>query len=457
MTYEGNPPAVPDTDSAPATTWDSLAALDSRPVPGFLLENHQQDMGNAPLDTARYVSPEFFRQELEKMWPNVWQFAARQEEMPEAGDYVLYENAGRSYLVTRQADGSVRAFHNVCLHRGRKLRTETGWAADFQCPYHGFTWNTDGSLKQIPCRWDFPQLAEQDMSLPEAQCAEWAGYIFVKEAEGGPTLEEYLAPLPEQFGRWQHETAYTTNWVAKVIPANWKACAEAFMEAYHVSTTHPQITPFTGDTNSKYNLYSEHVNLAITPYGILSPTRGTEFEQQEIIDNFLKYNSRVVQPGTTITVPDGKTARETMGAFNRKRFSDLFGRDLDHACDAEVQDAFTYNVFPNFSPWGGFQPTVVYRWRPWPDENHTLMEVRLLGRLKPGESAPVPVMNMLRPDESFADHLGQLGTILEQDMDNLPHVQAGMQVSKTHKLQLSHYQESRIRHFHATLDRYLAR
>lgn len=437
--------------------WDTLARGDSRPVPAFLTGAEQRDLGTAPLDTGRYTDEAFFRAECARMWPEVWQFAARQEEIPETGDYVLYENAGRSYLVTRQADGSVRAFHNVCLHRGRKLRDETGWAKDFQCPYHGFTWAIDGALKHIPCRWDFPQVEDEAMALPEAQVGQWGGYIFIKEAEGGPSLAEYLAPLPAHFTRWDHEQAYTTSWVAKVIPANWKACAEAFMEAYHVSTTHPQITGFTGDVNSKYSLYGDHVNLTITPFGVLSPALGESGDEQEIINNFLKYNGRVVVPGTTIDVPDGQTARATMGDFNRRRFGELFGRDLDHACDAEVQDAFTYNVFPNFSPWGGFQPTVVYRWRPWHDVGHTLMEVRLLGRLTPGQVAPVPAMTMLEPHESFADHLGQLGAVLEQDMANLPSVQTGMAASKTGKLQLARYQESRIRHFHATLDKYLAR
>ena len=159
----------------------------------------------------------------------------------------------------------------------------------------------------------------------------------------------------------------------------------------------------------------------------------------------------------TLNVEDGATARASMGAHNRARFAELFGRDLDMASDAEVQDAFTYNVFPNFSPWGGFQPTVVYRWRPWPDQDHTLMEVRLLGRLKPGETAPVPEMLLLEPHESFAGPLGQLGTVLEQDMVNLPQVQGGMKASKNRVVRLSRYQESRIRHFHETLDKYLAR
>jgi phenylpropionate dioxygenase-like ring-hydroxylating dioxygenase large terminal subunit len=444
-------------DGAPGPSWDELADRDSRPVPDFLKGEAQQDLGRAPVSVERYVSADFFRQECEKMWPEVWQFAARSEEMPHPGDYVVYENAGRSFVVVRQADGSVRAFHNVCLHRGRKLRTESGSTKEFRCAYHGFTWNTDGSLKSVPCRWDFPDMVDEEMQLPEAQAGEWEGYVFIKENEGGPTLEEYLAPLPSQFVRWSHREAYTTAWVGKVIPANWKAVAEAFMEAYHVSATHPQIMPFTGDANSKYMLWGDHVNLTITPFGVLSPQLEGKSSEQDIIDNFLKYNGRVVTPGMKLTVEDGTTARASMGAHNRKRFADVFGRDLDMASDAEVQDAFTYNVFPNFSPWGGFQPTVVYRWRPWPDQNHTLMEVRLLGRLKPGDVAPVPEMLLLEPHESFADPLGQLGTVLEQDMVNLPQVQAGMKASKTRMLRLSRYQESRIRHFHATMDKYFAR
>lgn len=435
--------------------WEDLARGDTRRVPDYLFADSWQDYGSQPLDVARYVDPEFFRKECEQMWPRVWQFVAREEELPKPGDYVVYENVGQSFLVVRQKDGSVRAFRNVCLHRGRILRTESGSAANFRCAYHGFAWNTDGSLKDIPCKWDFPQLEGEDLSLPEVNVETWGGYVFLRESEDGPTLAEFLAPLPEHFERWDHESAYTTAWVAKVIPANWKAVAEAFMEAFHVNTTHPQITPFTGDTNSKYALYGDNVNLAITPFGVMSPAINMPGGEQTIIDNFLKYNGRVVEPGMTVDLEDGQTARAAMGAINRKRFSELFGRDLDDFSDAEVQDAFTYNVFPNFSPWGGMQPTVVYRWRPWHDVDHTLMEVRLMSRRKEGEEVHVPRMTLIEPDGSFEDHLGQLGAILEQDMRNLPHVQRGMKASGNRKLHLARYQESRIRHFHHTLDKYV--
>jgi phenylpropionate dioxygenase-like ring-hydroxylating dioxygenase large terminal subunit len=394
------------------------------------------------------------------MWPNVWQFAAREEEIPSPGDVVVYENAGRSYLLTRQEDGSVRAFHNVCLHRGRKLRLDGGWAKDFKCPFHGFTWNTDGSLKEIPCRWDFGHLTDEAMALPEAQVGRWGGYIFIKEAEGGQSLMEYLAPLPEHFERWKHEECSTAIWVGKVIHANWKAVSEAFMEAWHSVVTHPQILPFTGDANTRYNIYGDHVNVALTPFAVMSPHLDQNANpQQWIVDEFLKYNGRAGSTDMQVQVPPDQTARKAMAAANRERFAKESGRDHSHATDAELLDAFTYNVFPNFGPWGGFMPNIVYRWRPWPDQDSTLMEVRILVRNAVGAQSTCVPMNLIPDDKPWvhAAELGTLGSIFDQDMANLPFVQDGLKVSKTNQVNLGDYQEIRIRHFHATLDKYLAR
>jgi phenylpropionate dioxygenase-like ring-hydroxylating dioxygenase large terminal subunit len=432
---------------------------DTRPVPDFLRQENYSYLGSEPLQAERYTSPDFFRRELEKMWPRVWQFAAREEDIPEPGDFALYENAGRSYLVTRQPDGSIRAFHNVCLHRGRKLRLESGSAAEFKCPFHGFAWNTDGSLKNIPCRWDFPHLQDEKMALPEAQVGRWAGYIFIREAAEGPSLEEYLAPLPDFFKRWRHEECTTVIWVGKVVNANWKVVAEAFMEAWHTIETHPQILPFTGDANTQYSTYGDHVNAALTPFAVMSPHIDPVGKpQQWIVDEFLKYNGRAGGTEMSVAVPDGMSARRAMAAANREKYQADSGYDHSHVTDAELLDAFVYNVFPNFAPWGGFMPNIVYRWRPWPDQDKTLMEVRILVRLPADAPKPPPVeMNFLGPDQPWTDakELGVLGDVFQQDMDNLPFVQDGLKASKNGEVQLGNYQEIRVRHLHATLDKYL--
>lgn len=446
-------------------SWQALMAHDSRPVPEFLARESYSYRGSEPISASRYTSGEFERLERQKMWPNVWQFAAREEEIPDSGDYVLYENAGRSYIVSRQGDGSVRAFHNVCLHRGRKLRTKDGTADYFKCPFHGFTWNNDGTLKSIPCRWDFSHLSSEKLSLPEAQVARWGGYIFIRENFDGPTIEEFLSPLPEHFRRWRHEECTTIIWVGKVVPANWKVTMEAFMEAWHTVVTHPQLLPFTGDENSAYWTWGDNVNANLVPFGIISPHVDPSGKtQQWIVDEFIKFNGRSAEnydasrDAFAVKVAEGVTARRALGEAMRENYANATGHNHDHATDAELLDGLVYNVFPNFSPWGGYMPNIVYRWRPWPDVDHCLMEVRILMRVAPGKPVPRSVpMKFLTDTQPWTDapELGVLGTVFEQDMQNLPYVQEGLKASKTGEVNLGDYQEIRIRQFHQTLDKYL--
>jgi len=451
----------------PGTSVRDLALADTNKVPEFLYTDEYENLGSDPIPASRYTDPAFFDQEKRKMWPRVWQFAAREEELPEPGDHVVYENVGKSFIIMRQEDGSVRAFGNVCLHRGRKLKTQDGWAAELQCPFHGFTWNNDGSLKQIPCRWDFPHLNDTEMRLPEVSVGRWGGYIFIREAADGPSLEEFLAPMPDHFRRWKHEECATVIWVGKVVPANWKVVMEAFMESWHTVVTHPQLLPFTGDANSLYNIYGDHVNMTLTPFGTMSPHLDPAGrEQQWIVDEFVKYNGRssdnyegdAPEGGYNVKVPDGVTARAALGASLRETTGKMFGHDVSFASDAEMMDAILYNVFPNFSPWAGFQPNIVYRWRPWHDVDHCLMEVRILTRVPPGQQAPkAPPMKFLTTEQKWTDaaELGILGDVFEQDMDNLPYVQEGLKASLTNKVQLGNYQEIQIRQFQNTVAKYV--
>ncbi|WP_240655006.1 aromatic ring-hydroxylating oxygenase subunit alpha [Croceicoccus ponticola] len=223
-------------------------ALDSRPLPKFLTEESYTYRASDPIAASRYTSEDFAKLEREKMWPRVWQFAVRDEDLPEAGDFVVYENGGRSFIVCRRDDGSIRAFHNVCVYRSRKLRTEDGHADKFVCPFHGFAWKKDASFDAMPCSWDFPHLDPEVMGLPQAEVGCWQGYNFLREEKGGPSLEEFLAPLPTHLKRWRHEECTTVVRVAKQVPSNWKVV----MEAWHTIVTNPQLLPFTGDCNAGY-------------------------------------------------------------------------------------------------------------------------------------------------------------------------------------------------------------
>ena len=253
----------------------------------------------------------------------------------------------------------------------------------------------------------------------------------------------------------------TSLWVGKLVKANWKAAAEAFMEAWHSRVTHPQILAFAGDANSKYFIYGDHVNLAITPFAVISPHLAHQNRSQQwIVEQMLKYNGRAASADLKVVIPEGGTARAGLAAANRERLGLADRRDYGDVSDAEMVDAFTYNVFPNFSPWGGFPPNIVYRWRPWPDENTTLMEIRRLTRVPSGAARPrAAPMRMLGENEPWASvpEMQVQGAIFDQDWGNLPSIHDGMKASKNGLLQLSNYQEIRIRHFAQTLDKYLAR
>ena len=102
----------------------------------------------------RYYDREFFELEKEHLWPKVWQMACRLEEIPEPGDFVEYEICDQSVIVVRQADHSIKAFHNVCLHRATQLAKGSGHLGGGQivCPFHGWRWNLDGILEHLSSR-----------------------------------------------------------------------------------------------------------------------------------------------------------------------------------------------------------------------------------------------------------------------------------------------------------------
>jgi nitrite reductase/ring-hydroxylating ferredoxin subunit len=446
---------------AGAASYQDYLDRDSRPVPDCLRERSLRDLGHAPLDASRYTSPAFFDLEAERMWTRTWQMACREEELPEAGDTIVYDIVGRSLLVTRQADGSIRALHNSCTHRGRKLLLADGHVEHFRCPFHGFSWQLDGSVRSVPCRWDFEHVAEGDLRLPEARVGTWGGFVFVNMDPAAMPLEQYLEVLPRHFERWRLEDCWKAVHVAKRIRCNWKVAQEAFMESYHVIATHPQILPLIADANSQYDVFGDHVSRNLAAFGAPSPHLGENgVPPQQTLDGMLQLMGH--QPGALGVIDAGaaRGPRALLGDLNRRAFKRAFEGDFDQVTDAETLDALVYNVFPNFAPWGGFAPNIVYRWRPdGRDVGSCIMEVMILKRSQRGQPRPPPVgVHWLRDDQPWTDatELPILGAVIDQDMSNMPFVQEGLLASATGRVQLGACQEVRIRHFHQALDRYLA-
>jgi phenylpropionate dioxygenase-like ring-hydroxylating dioxygenase large terminal subunit len=434
--------------------FQGLLDEESRRVPESLRTTSTVAIDDIEIATERYFDPAFHQLEVEHMWSRTWQMACREEQIADVGDSIVYEIADASLIVVRTAPNEIRAFHNSCPHRGTQLRTGSGRLTGLRCPFHGFTWNLDGSFREMPCAWDFPHVDPANFCLPQAQVGTWGGFVFVNLDPAAPSLEEYVEDLPWHFAEWPLEERYLSAHVVRIMPCNWKVALEAFIEAYHTVAVHPQLLRTTGDSLTEYDAYGRHVSRMITPVGMKSEHVEQEVTDEEILKAMFLTND------ADVTVAAGSTARHVLADQMRASLAERTGRDYSLVSDAEVLDGIEYFLFPNFMPWAGYLTPLVYRFRPLGnDPDSCVIDIMLLEPLPEGAERPAPApTRYLARDESFVDapELGYLGRILNQDGSTFGRIQRGLHASVQPTITLSHYQESRIRHFHATLDGYLS-
>jgi len=412
-----------------------------------------QNNPNIPLvsvPVSRYTSRAFHDLEMQRLWSRVWQMACREEEIPQVGDHLTYEIGRFSILIVRTKQG-IRAHHNVCRHRGRRLVDHPGNASSFICPFHGFSWNLDGSLRSVTSDWDFPHIDQPEFTLTPVACDTWGGWVFVNMDVNAEPLASFLGSFPDHFDVWQPEARYIEAHVGKIMSCNWKACQEAFMEAFHVVATHPQILTGIGDENSQYDAW-ENFSRAITPNGTPSPHLRHSPSEDEMFD---AANMRYLDDGPGPSIPNGMSARNFMAQLSRGAMREVVGEDAVMP-DADLLDSIYYTVFPNFHPWGGFN-RITYRFRPWDDRHDkSLMECYYMSPFRGERPGPAP-LHLLDEDEPWtnAPELGLLAKVFTQDTFNLPKVQKGLEAAQYDEVVLARYQETKIRHFHHLLSKWV--
>ena len=463
---ESTEPACP---RSPGTSVQEYLDHDARPVPPVLRYDVNDNLGTGRLDVERFTSREYHDREVTKMWRHVWQFVCRTDHIPEPGDHITYDIADDKFIIMRTETGEIKALSNVCLHRGRALRQEGGRVNQLRCPFHGFTWNIDGTSKFVPCAWDFPEIDPNNFSLPEAKVEVWNGFVFINMDLDAPPLSEFLGTMLNDWDRWNYDDRVVYSHFGGVIDCNWKIAGEAFIEGWHSLATHPQMMEWLGDENTQYDVIAEeNWSRQIVPQGVPSPTIANHISEQEVLDSYYetrafytqgKGRDLAVGDDGTPRVPDNSTARRELAAQMRKSLSEQFGTDNEHWTDSELLDGIQYFVFPNFYVFAGPRTNAVYRFRPLGnDPDKCIAEVFLLAQAPADGSHPAPAKTRwLQPGETFADikEIGLLGPVFDQDMANLPYIQQGLKSLKTPGIQLGRYQENRIRHYHQILDRWL--
>src|SRR4051812_24137914 len=156
------------------------------------------------LPARYYIDAEHFLAERERFFARMWVCVGREDDVPGAGDSVVREVAGESLIVVRGEDGEIRAFYNVCRHRGTRLLTEPEGCVGkrIQCPYHAWTFDLQGRLVAAPHMDEGPRFRKADYPLKPVALGRWDGHLFVHLAEQPPPIEEQLGDLIVKFRPW---------------------------------------------------------------------------------------------------------------------------------------------------------------------------------------------------------------------------------------------------------------
>ena len=448
-------------DRRPKPSVQDVFATDTNPAPDVMRNESPADgWPTSDVSAERYFSKEWHDREVETVWHKCWQLACREEEIPNVGDHIVYEIVHDSVIVVRTSPTEIRAYINSCLHRGTLLRTEGGCVQSFRCPFHAWTWNLDGKLVHMHQEWDLSHVDRDSMSLPQAKVGTWAGFVFINFDENCEPLTSYLENLPEHFASFELERRYKAAHVAKIMPCNWKLAMEAFIEAYHVAIAHPQVLAYYGDSNTQYDVWPgvRHVSRMISVQGVPSPAL-TGIDPNRTIEEMRR--DVPFFAGKPIELADGESPRAKLADRAREKISRSIGADMSSLSDTESLDLIEYMLFPNMVPWGGQALPICYRFRPNGDDPETsIMEIMFLFSKSPDGSHPKPAeIRWLGPDQNWSDapELGSAAMVADQDTENLYRIQKGLRASKKPGVTLAQYQESRIRHFHDTLDDYMSR
>lgn len=202
----------------------------------------RQELSRAEtLPSAWYTEGRFHELDTEAIFARTWQGIGHVARLPEPGSWFATELAGDPIVVVRDRAGELRAFYNVCRHRGGPLATEDGCGRVLTCRYHGWTYQLDGTLRGVP-HWNQVELFDRaDYGLVPVQAAEWEGQVFASLDPAVVPLDSVLAGIRERIAPVRLSEFTHHCRVDYEVQANWKVCVENYLEGYHVPMVHPEL------------------------------------------------------------------------------------------------------------------------------------------------------------------------------------------------------------------------
>jgi phenylpropionate dioxygenase-like ring-hydroxylating dioxygenase large terminal subunit len=281
-----------------------LAKIQGAPAFAKAMKPYAADAKSLP--QKYFVSPDIFTKEQAEIFSKEWLLVGHQNQIPDAGDYIVRQVNRESLFVIRDRGAKIHGFFNVCRHRGSRLIEDNcGNRAAIQCPYHAWTYGLDGRLIGAPHMDEVPGFEKADYPLHEVNLGVWEGFIFVNlrdtSAERGDySLERWFAPLSGKFSHWNMSILQPAKRVEYDVRANWKLMFENYSECYHCPGVHPQLQK-------------------VSPYD----SAENDLREGPFLGGFMKIN-----PGKSLTMSGNACA--------------AFVGEIEN-----LQQVFYYSIFPN--------------------------------------------------------------------------------------------------------------
>ena len=423
-----------------------------------------------------YISEEYARAERKNLWSKVWQVAGRLEDIPNVNDYLTYEITDDSILVTRTAENEIRAYHNVCKHRGRRLvdkpcgaKNALGNAAQFRCGFHGWRWNGKGENVFVQEKNDWGgALTPENLALTPVKVDTWGGWVWVNlNPDNTESLRDYLEPMASMLEPFQLENMRYRwrRWL--IADCNWKVAMEAFSEIYHLPSTHPEFMVF-GNYNSWSKAQGRHSNIGYhAPKGLEESKGklrlGAGADPRKATAEMQLYTWEHANTNTTQTLVDAAVRLvdelpEGTPPAEVSRHWLASARAVDEArgvfwpvVDPEHtgKSGTAWQIFPNFQIGHAVNNALCYSARPYGfNPNKCIFEVSVY-QLYPAGEEPTTKWEYEDADDP------RWGSVLPQDFANMAAVQEGMKSEGFRGTLPNPYRERSIANLHRNLAKYM--
>lgn len=425
-----------------------------------------------PVDA--YISEEYARAERDRLWRKVWLQAGRIEEIPEVGHYMTYEILDDSIVIVRTAPDTLKAYHNVCPHRGRRLidvpegaRNARGRMKNFVCGFHGWQFNLEGDNVHIPHEEDWKGDLAGCKGLTPVKVDTWSGWIWINMDPASESLHDYLGVIPEMLEPFQLQNMRFRWRKWGIFDCNWKVALEAFNETYHVQQTHPEFNKF-GQFRGWAHAQGKHSNIGYEAPQDMDKNQAAKLrigtgDARISTAEMQTYTWEKANTNTTQTLvdaslrlkdelPEGTPPDQVLKHWlSTARADDEARGVIWPVVDPEHvgKSGTAWQVFPNFQIGHAVNNALCYSARPYGNNPDQCIFEAAVFELFPAGEEPQTEWEFCPPTEEAWCY------VLSQDFSNMAAVQQGMKSLGFSGPKPNPYMERSIANLHYNLAKYM--